>query len=326
MGVVRLGLIGAGGVARLHAEAARVLSDEVRLTAVTDLDGQRAAELARSVGATAYPDHQSLLGEVDAVVVCTPHALHLEPALDAAAAGVHVLMEKPMATSLADCDAMASACLSAGVELFLGHIQHYLPITRAAHRAVGLIGEPVALVDRRSTDYRAGHRPAWFFDPAVAGGGAIMNIGAHCVDRVTWLAGARPVSVSAQLVRRGGRVETEGVLHLTLDNGALATVSIVDNALAAVDELEVLGAHGTLRASRQSGVRVVTAGGVRMVQEPSDKDVFGAFRDQLADFAAAVRGDRPVAIGARAGRDVVATVLAAYASATSGHPECVELD
>lgn len=321
MGVVRLGLIGAGGVARLHAEAARVLPDEVRVTAVTDLDGQRAAELAGAMGATAYPDHRAMLGEVDAVVVCTPHALHLEPALDAAAAGLHVLMEKPMATSLADCDAMASACSAAGIELFLGHIQHYLPITRAAHRAVGLIGEPVALVDRRSTDYRFGHRPAWFFDPAIAGGGAIMNIGAHCVDRVTWLAGARPVSVSAKLVRRGAEVETEGVLHLTLDNGALATISIVDNALAPVDELEVLGTLGTLRASRQSGVRV----GAETVQAPSEEDVSTAFRDQLADFLAAVRGDRPVAIGAPAGRDVVATVLAAYASAASGHPERVDL-
>lgn len=324
MAVVRLGLIGAGGVARLHAEAALALADEVEVTAVYDVDEGRAAELAALSGARTGSD---LFGSVDAVIVCTPHALHLKPALDAAAAGVHVLMEKPMATSLADCDAMAEACAQAGVVLFLGHIQHYLPITVAAHRAVrdGLIGSPVAIVDRRTTDYRPGHRPAWFFDPALAGGGALMNIGAHCVDRVTWLAGARPSRVSATVVRRGA-IETEGAIHLALDGGVLATVAVTSSALTQLDEIEILGTDGTLRASRDSGVQVATAAGVQTLLAPPiamGEHVAVAFRDQLADFAAAVRGERPAAVGPQVGRDVVATILAAYESAALGEPVAV---
>lgn len=136
MSVVRLGLLGAGGVAALHAQAALSMPDEVRVEAVCDVDQARAAELAARSGARAYTDHLGMLDAVDALIVCTPHALHLAPALDAAAAGVHVLMEKPMATSLADCDAMAEACARAGVVLFLGHIQHYLPITAKAYEVV----------------------------------------------------------------------------------------------------------------------------------------------------------------------------------------------
>ncbi|UBU18358.1 Gfo/Idh/MocA family protein [Nonomuraea gerenzanensis] len=330
MAVVRLGLVGAGGVARLYAQAALGLPDEVRVTAVSDIDPGRAAELAAFSSATAHDDHLSMLGgAVDALVVCTPHALHVAPAVDAAAAGVHVLMEKPMATSLAGCDTMAAACSAAGVVLFVGHIQHYLPITATARRAIadGLIGTPVAIVDRRSTDYRPGHRPGWFFDPELAGGGAIMNIGAHGIDRAAWLAGGRPTRVHATVVRRAA-VETEGLLQLELDNGVLATVAVLDSALGGIDEIEVLGTAGTLRASRPHGVQVATGQGVRtLLRAPADMDehVRTAFTAQLTDFAAAVRGERPAAIGAQVGRDVVATVLAAYDSARSGKSVEVEL-
>ncbi|NRQ36758.1 Gfo/Idh/MocA family oxidoreductase [Nonomuraea sp. NN258] len=331
MSVVRLGLVGAGVVARLHVQAALDLAAldlaaEVRVTAVYDPDQARAEALAEPAGGRAYPDHVSMLADVDALIVCTPHALHLTPAADAARAGVHVLMEKPMATTLADCDAMTAAC--ADVVLFVGHIQHYLPITRTAREVIasGAIGRPVAVVDRRATDYRPGHRPGWFFDPAVAGGGAVMNIGAHGIDRVTWLTGARPVSVSARLERRGTPVETEGVLNLELDGGLPATVSITSAALPPVDVIEVMGTEGTVRASRADGVWLATPDRAEQVLAPGDIDqeVAVAFRDQLADFAAAVRGERPPAIGAGVGRDVVATVLAAYASAASGRREPVD--
>ncbi|MER6951933.1 Gfo/Idh/MocA family oxidoreductase [Nonomuraea sp. NPDC000554] len=328
MGVVRLGLVGAGGVARLHAQAALALAGEVRVSAVCDVDLARATELAALTGAEVHSDHRSMLGAVDALVVCTPHALHLAPALDAARAGVHVLMEKPMATSLADCDAMAAAC--ADVVLFLGHIQHYLPITAIAKRIIdsGELGRPVAIVDRRATDYRPGRRPAWFFDPALAGGGAVMNIGAHCIDRSTWLAGAPAVRVTARLEHRGTPVETEGLLHLQLANGVMATVSVTTGAMPQVDEVEVLCERGTLRASRAEGVWVATPDRAEQAHPPGDinAEVAAAFREQLADFAAAVRGERPAAIGPEVGRAVVATVLAAYASAASGKSASVSQD
>lgn len=327
MGVVRLGLVGAGGVAKVHARAALAMAEQVRVTAVCDVDPARATELAGLTGAEAHPDHRSMLDSVDALIVCTPHTLHLAPALDAAAAGVHVLMEKPMATSLADCDTMAAAC--AGVVLFVGHIQHYLPITATAKRVIdsGELGRPVAVVDRRATDYRRDRRPAWFFDPALAGGGAVMNIGAHCVDRVTWLAGAPAARVTARLARRGAPVETEGLLHLELSNGVLATISVTTGAMPPMDEVEVLCERGTLRASRADGVWVAAPDRAEQVLAPGDIDeeVAVAFRDQLADFAAAVRGERPAAVDAGVGRAVVATVLAAYASAASGSPEPVAI-
>ncbi|MFI5804930.1 Gfo/Idh/MocA family protein [Streptomyces sp. NPDC051561] len=324
-GAVRLGLVGAGGAARLHAEAALGLPGEARVSAVHDLADDRARSLADLTGAKVTRGFTQMLDEglVDALVVCTPHALHAEPALAAARAGVPVLLEKPMATTLSDCDEVSTAFAEAGVALFLGHIQHYLPLTAAAHRAVreGLIGAPVSVVDRRATDYRPGHRPAWFFDPALAGGGAVMNIGAHCIDRVTWITDARPLYVDARIVGRGGTVETEGLLHLALAGGIRATVSVTAGALSDLDEFEITGELGTLRASKAEGLWLADGSGTpRELRAPSDTndDVALAFSEQLRDFTAAVRGERPPAVTARTGRDVVATVLAAYASAAGG--------
>ncbi|QKW07618.1 Gfo/Idh/MocA family oxidoreductase [Streptomyces sp. NA04227] len=331
-GAVRLGLVGAGGVALLHARAALALPGEAVVTAVHDIDPRRAAELSDLTGATVHPGYEEMFADeaVDALVVCTPHTLHTRPALAAARAGVHVLLEKPMATTLAECDAITQECARNDVVLALGHIQHYLPLTAGARTAVadGLIGRPVAAVDRRATDYRPGHRPAWFFDPALAGGGAVMNIGAHCIDRLTWATGRRPVRVAARFVHRGTPVETEGLLQLELDGGLTATVSVTSSSLSGIDEFEILGEDATLRASRDSGLLLAGPRGVEVLRPPSDigADVAVAFQAQLRDFAAAVRGEAPPAVGARTGRDVVAAVLAASASAAAdGTPHTVDL-
>jgi predicted dehydrogenase len=147
------------------------------------------------------------------VIVNTPHALHLPMALDAAHRGLHVLVEKPMATTVADCDTMLAACAAAGVTLAIGHIQHFFPDKVTAHELVasGELGDVVLVRDHRSTDYRPGTRPDWFFSPEVAGGGALMNIGGHCLDRTLWFGGGRAVELSASTAHRfGSPVETDG--------------------------------------------------------------------------------------------------------------------
>ncbi|MEU9833440.1 Gfo/Idh/MocA family oxidoreductase [Streptosporangium sp. NPDC048047] len=199
---LRLGLVGAGAVGVLHAEAAPRVPG-VRVGAVCDVDPEAARRVAAPHGAPVYAGHRELIssGEVDAVVVATPHALHTEIVCDAAAAGLHVLVEKPMATSLADCDLMIAACAAAGVRLAVGHVQRFLPDKAAAMAALeaGEIGEPLMVSDRRGSDYRPGSRPGWFLDPELSGGGVLINIGAHSVDRLVWLSGRRVERVEASL-------------------------------------------------------------------------------------------------------------------------------
>ncbi|MFF3501813.1 Gfo/Idh/MocA family protein [Streptomyces sp. NPDC003247] len=321
---IRLGLIGAGAVGALHAEAARA-TPGVRVTAVCDLVAATAHRVAGPAGAEVFADHRDLIasGLVDAVVVNTPHALHTDIVVDAAQAGLHVLVEKPMATTVRDCLTMERACEKAGVTLFVGHIQHFLPPMAAAKAAVdaGAVGDVLAVHDWRGTDYRPGSRPSWFFDPAVSGGGVFINIGTHCVDRLLWITGRRPTAVTATAAHRGDLpVETDVLARLELEGGAVGHITVTSALLPARDELTVIGSRGSLRVSRGTGARLHPDDGTDpvLLAGESDDDVPAAFRDQLAAFAAAVRGERPCAVPAAHGRQVVTAVAGVYAACATG--------
>src|SRR5438045_3838860 len=113
---VRVGLVGCGKVGTIHAAALRSLP-EAEFVACCDAAAERAAAFAAKYGARPFADLDSMLrdGGTEAVIIGTPHPLHAEAAVRAAEAGVHVLVEKPMAASLTDCDAMLAAARKAGV-------------------------------------------------------------------------------------------------------------------------------------------------------------------------------------------------------------------
>lgn len=318
---MRIGLIGAGAVAPLHARAAAVLPD-LELTAVCDIDAGAASAVADPAGARVFTDYRDLVasGSTDAVIVNTPHALHREMAVGAAAAGLHVLVEKPMAVTLADCDAMVRAADDAGVVLRVGQIQHFLPEKRAAATAIaeGMIGRVQMVHDYRTTDYRPGTRSDWFLDPELAGGGAVMNIGGHCIDRVLWMAGAEALTVSATTLNRFGvAVETDATMRIRLANDVTAAVSVVSDSPRRRDDLTVVGELGSLVASPRTGTALRRNGETVVLHEPSAGDIPEAFVRQLADFAAAVAGE-PSAVSLAHSRHVVELVLAVYSSAARG--------
>jgi predicted dehydrogenase len=327
---VRLGLIGAGSVGLLHAEAA-VQTPAARVTAVCDRDPHVARRVAARYGARAFVDHRALLdaGIVDAVVVNTPHALHTDIVCDAAENGLHVLVEKPMATRVADCTRMIEACRRAGVRLVVGHIQHFLPDKVAARAAIdaGEIGDPLLATDSRSTDYRTANRPPWFFDPQVAGGGVLMNIGAHCVDRALWLMGGEPRQVAASLVVPPGlAVETEALVRLDLVDGRTVHIEVTSaGAPPEHDRLRIVGGRGALVASMYDGTVLHVDGRRKVLHEPAQTDIPAAFAAQLAAFASCVTGESEPAVDGADGRQVVAVILGAYAAAQAGEPVGVEV-
>lgn len=321
---MRIGIIGAGAVAPLHARAAGLLRD-VEMTAVCDLQPAAAASVAEPIGAQVFHDYRDMFasGTIDAVIVNTPHSLHRDMTVAAAAAGLHVLVEKPMAITLEDCDAMVAATEQAGVVLRVGQIQHFLPDKTALASAIaaGAIGPVRMIHDFRTTDYRPGTRSPWFLSRELAGGGAVMNIGGHCLDRVVWLGGASAVAVSADtLTRFGVPVETDATIRLRLANQVVATITVVSDPPRRVDECTVVGDEGVLIAGPDVGAVLRCDGQTQVLHEPSPDDVPEAFRLQLADFVAASKGLRSAGTLSHS-RHVVELVLAAYASSsTDGRP------
>jgi len=324
---MRLGIIGAGAVAGFHAQGAAEL-DGLELGAVCDLREEVAAAVAAPWGAEVFTDYRVMLaaGVVDAVVINTPHSLHKNMVLAAAAHGVHVLVEKPMATTLADCLLMEQACAGANVVMVVGMIQHFMAEKLALQAALssGELGRVLMIHDYRSTDYRPGTRPAWFFDKAISGGGAFINIGAHCLDRSLWVGGAAAVQINASTLNRfGAPVETDGSMELTLANGVEVRIAIVSDTPEHIDEMLVVCELGTVTVDPRRGTFMEIDGVGTQLHVSAGHDIQDAFTAQLADFAAAVGGAAPSVSGDHA-KHVVELVLAAYASAELGAP--VRLD
>lgn len=149
----------------------------------------------------------------------------------------------------------------------------------------------------------------------------MMNVGAHCLDRVVWLGGSPATSVSASLVRRYGvTVETDATVALHLANGVEARVTIVSDSPRPTDEVTVVGEQGIVVANPGVGALLRRDGVTEVLHGPSSDDIPEAFRLQLADFVAAVQG-APFAVTLAHSRHVVEAVLAAYASARDGGRE-----
>lgn len=318
--MIRLGIIGAGAVAHLHAHAAAVLPN-VEMVAVCDLEIKAAEKVAEPIGAAVYTDYHSMYkqGGLDAVIVNTPHSLHLEMVLAAADAGIHVLVEKPMATSLEDCQLMTESCSRAGVNLVVGHIQHFLPEKVAAEQFLrsGALGKLLMIRDFRSTDYRPGTRPDWFFDPSVAGGGALMNIGGHCIDRSLWLADSTVDTLDARTLNRFGvPVETDGYVLLHLRNGVEVNIVVASDPPHRLDEILLICELGTISCTPDRGTVVRHNGTSKTIFHSSEHGIQDGFTGQLSDFIATLHGLDPKVSNAHA-RRVVETVLAAYRSASN---------
>ncbi|MGC0251858.1 Gfo/Idh/MocA family protein [Pseudactinotalea sp. Z1748] len=324
---MKLGLLGAGAVGAVHAQAAAELPT-VNVAAVCSRSLSEAETVAEPHGARVYSDYREMFdSDLDAVIISTPHSLHTQMVLDAAQAGLQVLLEKPMATTVADCDLMIDACEAARVALAVGHIQHFLPEKVAAYDAVwsGRIGVPRMVHDLRSTDYRPGTRPQWFFDRETAGGGAMMNIGSHCLDRSSWLAGglAERVEAASTVSRFGVGVETDGTALLTLTNGLRASITVTSTPPRPVDAVTVVGDEGTVVADSRRGTLMRAGDTEQVLHERSEGDIPAAFRNQLAAFVELVEHGTPFPVSTVLSRTVVAAVHAIYESADTGGPVTV---
>jgi glucose-fructose oxidoreductase len=296
-----------------------------RLVALVSGDATKRRELARRYGAKAcsYREYGALLasGEIDAVFIALPNHLHREYAVRAARAGVHVLCEKPLAPTEADCRAMIAACRRAGVKLMTAYRLHLEAATIEAIRLVksGAIGEPRFFTS--SFSFRA-RPPNVRLMESARGGGAVYDIGVYCINAVRNLFGAEPVEAYAALTRgrkHGWKVEESAscVLRFPGDRLAAFTVSF---GSAFTGDYRVVGTEGALHArpgyDLSRGLRLfVRSRGKERVLEFPHGDQFAA---ELAYFSDCIRrGVEPEPSGAEGLADV-RVIRALYKSAMKG--------
>jgi UDP-N-acetyl-2-amino-2-deoxyglucuronate dehydrogenase len=337
-------IVGCGMIARFHVRALGEVPG-ARVAALVSRSPERARAMADELGLSCHLDSDlaAVLArpDVDAVIVTTPSGAHLEPAIAAANAGKHVVVEKPLEITSRRCDRIIAACDANRVKLCTIFPSRFSDANRALKSAVDTgrfgrltLGETTCKWWRSQQYYDEG---GWKGTQALDGGGALMNQAIHNVDLLLWLMGpaVRVCGFTATLAHERIEVEDTAVACLQFANGALgviqATTSVYpglpktvaihgDRGTVVVEQEDVLRWELTPEVPEDRAVRdrfaarVNASGGA---SNPAAISHQGHAR-QLADFVAAVRNNTPPAVDGREGKRAVALIEAIYRSAATG--------
>jgi UDP-N-acetyl-2-amino-2-deoxyglucuronate dehydrogenase len=334
---MRTAIVGCGKVAHLHAAALARLP-ESHFVAVCDADGGRARGFAERYGVRAFTDCAEMLRSagVEALMVCTPHPLHAAPAIMAAEAGVQVLVEKPLAATVADCDAMIAAARRNGVALgVVSQRRFFEPVARMKQAIdAGKLGTPVlGAVTMYSWRDEAYYRSdPWRGSWETEGGGVLINQSPHHLDLLLWMMGPviEIVGRWANLNHPYIEVEDTVVAVLRFASGGLGSIVVsVSQRPGIYTKIHVHGSNGaSVGAETDTGATFI-AGVSEAVAAPFN-DIWTipgerpalefAFEParyhelQVRDFLRAAIERRPPAATAEEGRAVVAVIEAIYRS------------
>jgi len=347
-----IGVIGCGTIAQsAHLPAIARLRERVRLVAVADVRGEAAENAARTWGAEeAYADYHALLArpDIDVVVIATPEFLHAEQVTAAAAAGKHILCEKPMAPSVAEADAMIVAARAAGIKFMVGHSRRFTPRYQAVRAAIdrGAIGQ-VRMARENERRPRAMYRGlslatgawapdgqrAWMADPRYSLGAAMLNA-IHEVDLLRWFVGEEVTSVYAESRIGDENAEVPDFISIQLRfaNGALAGTEVVTNLphdYPLYHQLEVYGTEGVIRAMDPE-MRIYSETTEAGMREPLNFDALlhidTAYEDELRGLLDAIEQDTAVPLPPEEARQAVLLSVAAVWSSQRGQVAHIQPD
>jgi predicted dehydrogenase len=333
MDKLRIGIIGSGFMGRTNAETVTRYLKRAELVAIAG--GSRAAALAQDYGVVAESVSALIARhDIDAVLISTPHAEHAGQAVEAAEHGKHILLDKPMATSVADCDRILAATRKAGVKIMIMFGQRFRVCNIEARRLIreGAIGDVKMVLELILASGGLKSLPPWQSRPENIG--PFIGHAVHNIDRIRWLTGKEITSVSAQMQRdpsTGNELSTMALLSLT--GGAMATVweswgvpapifprsasgAWISGETGCLD----LDAYGELRLNQNGAWQVVA------VQPPIDWAGQGmlapvrmaAYQAQHQEFVDSILENRTPTVTGEDGRAAVAVAEAAYRSAAEG--------
>jgi predicted dehydrogenase len=333
---LRIAILGSGYMGRTHAECITRHVTRARLVVVAG--GRRAPALAADYGVDVAPDFAALLArpDVDAVLIATPHADHCPQVVAAARAGKHVLVEKPMATSVADCTAMIEACAGAGVRLQVIQTQRFRGAIARTRDLVasGTIGRPRMFQGRSLfTDYIADASP---WTAQKEHGGAFLDTAVHVFDLMRVVLGSEATQIFANLHTFGAAADRalDAMLQLQFANGVLAqhwmsyempkpSLPNSEHRYVIVGETGIIDvdAYGKVQLARDGAWTTVwEQPPIDYVNRPLDPVRLEAFFSQTQAFVDDILDGRPDTVSGSEGRAAVALVEAARESSRTNRP------
>ncbi len=336
---VRVGLIGAGFIADIHAHAFKHHVQNAEVIAVASKTPGKAARFAAEREIPhAFEDYRVLLerDDIDLVTVAIPNDLHCQAVCDAAEAGKHVVCEKPLCRTLAEADRMIETCARYSRFLFYAEELLFAPKYVRAKRLVeeGALGRPFLVKQLEEHD---GPHESWFWDVNRSGGGVLLDMGCHSIEYARWVLGKPPVkSVSATMGTYVHGEKTQGEDHsIVIVEYEGGMIGLAENSWTkgggVDDRAEIYGTEGHTRAdllhgnalrtySRTGyGYAVEKSGGTVGWSSTMYEEVWNyGFPQEMQHFVNCVRGEeKPMETG-EDGREVLKIILAAYQSAGEG--------
>jgi predicted dehydrogenase len=335
---VGVGIIGSQFVSTIHAESLRSCAQAQLRAVASPTPGHAQAFAERFDIPRHFTDYRQLLAlsEVDMVVVGAPNQLHCAIALDAAAAGKHVVMEKPLCLNLGEADRMIEACRTAGVKLMYAEELCFAPKYVRLKQLLdgGGLGRPTLIKQSEKHD---GPHAAHFWDVERSGGGVTMDMGCHAIEFFRWMLGRPPIrSVYAQMATlvHGGKTrgDDNAILMLEFEGGTLGLAEESWTKLGGMDDrAEVHGSLGVAYADLLHGnaIETYSAKGYDYAVEKAGSTAGWSFTiyeeawnygfpQEMAHFVDCVQNDRQPLVTGEDGRKVLEAVFAAYESARTG--------
>ena len=335
---VKIGLVGSGFISTIHAEALKQCADAELLAVASPSPGKAESFARKHAISHHFTDYHRLLDlpEIDLIVVGVPNDLHCHVTLAAAAAGKHIVLEKPMCLNLAEASRMLAACHQAKVHLMYAEELCFAPKYVRLKQLLdgGALGQPVLI--KHSEKHDGPHAPH-FWDVNRAGGGVTMDMGCHAIEFFRWMLGRPPItSVYSQMGTHVHAGKTRGddnaILILEFANGVIGVAEESWTKLGGMDDrAEVHGSKGVAYADLLHGNAIVaySANGYDYAVEKAGSTVGWSFPiyeeiwnygfvQEMAHFVDCVKHHKQPLVTGEDARAVLEALFAAYESAGSG--------
>lgn len=350
----QIAILGCGKVAHLHAKAIANLPNAV-LAGVWSRSEGSAVRFAKQYRTVAFNSISEMIKEagIDLSIICTPHPFHLEPALEAASAGSHLLVEKPLASTLEDCDAIIQACNAAGVKLgVVSQRRWYIPVKRVKNAIdAGKIGNPVFgtinMLGWRDKDYYDADE--WRGTWKMEGGGVLVNQAPHQLDILLWFMGEvdEVYGTWRNLNHPYIEVEDTALAIVKFKNGGIGNIIVSNSQKPGIyGKVHVHGENGSSVGVQTDGGAMFIAGTSGVLEPPvndlwtvpgesqllpdwqlQDENHFKSvdptifyMERQIEDFLIAIENNTDPLVSAKDGRRTVELFTAIYRSARDNKP------
>jgi myo-inositol 2-dehydrogenase/D-chiro-inositol 1-dehydrogenase/scyllo-inositol 2-dehydrogenase (NAD+) len=333
--MINVVLVGAGRAGKVHAKSLTQYLPNARAVGVVDSTTETLHATANEFGIEArHTSLEEAIGKLqfDAVVITTPTFTHKDLAVQAAQAGKHVFVEKPMALSLAECDAMIAAANDNGVILQLGFMRRFSPEFVSAYERIqaGEIGTPTLV---KSLTHGPGLPPPWARDLETSNG-MLAEVNSHDWDCVRWLMGSNPSRVYAEVANIKGAsrdVHTPhfydtAIVNVRFENGGLGSISGVCPCDYGYDaRVEIIGEKGIMQIGEMQGQPIVVCtnrdtGLITPIFRTWPQRFEWAYIREMEHFVSCITNGTPPKVGGEDGRWAVASVLAGTKSFLEERP------